>query len=248
MQHASYFFSLFLGVGFVALAEPPIALKPNTVVTETSQDQMGIDLLGTILQKNEADNVILIKQLSNKKVDAFRIGFKILDKYWITKIAKDFIEVSENKDSQAVLTRIYSDAFDLKIAAKPTLEPKIATGSLPSTFEEEGFKRDNNNVALTEDYRKKIKEDLPKILMQASAEPAMKDGVIIGFSIDQIEENSIFQKIGLINGDIVTSINGRNLSDVTAAIAILQSLKDANSVSFEVTRGDQALQFKGEVH
>jgi type II secretory pathway component PulC len=73
--------------------------------------------------------------------------------------------------------------------------------------------------------------------MQATAEPHIQDGRITGFKLTQIDDDSIFSKSGFRNEDIVTAINGKNLSNIATAINILKSLKNSEFVEFDVIRG-----------
>ncbi len=225
-----------------ALPSPPS--KPEPKIVDATQESLKLDLLGTIISsKDPNDNVVLIKFLETSKVDAFRIGFRISGQYWVSKITKEYIDLADRPQDPTTLTRIYSEGFGPPAQAKPkAAEPgQLAGPNVPASFKEDGFERENNDIKITEEYKNKIKDDLPKILMQASAEAAIKDGEVIGFTIDQIEEGSIFQKAGLADGDIITAIDGKQLSDVTVAIRILHSLKTKNDVSFEFIRGSETI-------
>jgi general secretion pathway protein C len=87
-------------------------------------------------------------------------------------------------------------------------------------------------------YRDKIvKEDLSQILMQASAIPHMENGAIVGFKLLQIDEGSIYSKAGLKDDDVITSINGTDLTSAAGAVSLLRSLKGANKLDVEMLRG-----------
>ncbi|MEZ4741781.1 MAG: hypothetical protein R3B45_04935 [Bdellovibrionota bacterium] len=64
---------------------------------------------------------------------------------------------------------------------------------------------------------------MAKILMQATAQPYMKDGVVKGFQLSQIDPDSIFDKGGFRDLDVVTAINGIELNSAAGAISLLKS-------------------------
>ena len=61
--------------------------------------------------------------------------------------------------------------------------------------------------------------------MQATAEPYFQNGQIMGFKLSQIDADSIYDKSGVRDSDVITAINGNQLNNVSAAIKLLHSLK-----------------------
>ncbi|MGH7822614.1 MAG: type II secretion system protein GspC, partial [Candidatus Binatia bacterium] len=90
-------------------------------------------------------------------------------------------------------------------------------------------------------------ENLNQLFTQIRAVPHFQDGKASGFRLFAIRRNSIFEKIGLKNGDIVSSINGNQLSDPARAMELLQQLKDEGRVSVEVTRNRQPTTLNYEI-
>ena len=197
---------------------------------------IGVLMIGSIVSQS-SDNVILLKNKVNGSVKAHRVGFKLFNQYKIVEIQANYI-IIQTLNFKKKTIKVYKDGFSGAIFTtkkKQKIEKKKP--SLNDSYSEEGFERDKTEIQMSEEYREKmIKEDLPKILMQASAEPVIRGGAIIGFMLDQIDENSIYAKSGLRNGDIVTSINDISLDDVTATIKLLHSLKNSKEISFEMER------------
>jgi type II secretory pathway component PulC len=63
------------------------------------------------------------------------------------------------------------------------------------------------------------------------------NGELQGFQLLEIDAGSIYEKVGLTNGDVVTAINGQALSDVGNTIKMLHSLKDKTNADVTVLRG-----------
>ena len=213
-----------------------VGLAKNTKIEPSEvkfASEIGVLMIGSIVSQS-SDNVILLKNKKNGSVKAHRVGFKLFNEYKIVQIKANFIML-ETLGSNKKFIKVYKDGFSGAIFTKDKVEKKKV--GFVDSYREEGFERDKTEIEMSAEYREKlIKEDLPKILMQASAEPVIKSGKIIGFMIDQIDENSIYAKSGLKNGDIVTSINDISLDDVTATIKLLHSLKNSKEISFELTR------------
>ncbi|MFK7823148.1 MAG: PDZ domain-containing protein [Oligoflexales bacterium] len=222
--------SLFLSLLFQRGLAKNEEIEPSEVKFAS---EIGVLMIGSIVSQS-SDNVILLKNKTNGSVKAHRVGFKLFNQYRIVDIKANYIVV-ETLGSNKKYIKVYKDGFSGAILAKS--KAKKQKFGFVDSYREEGFEREKTDIEMSEEYREKIiREDLPKILMQASAEPVIKNGKIIGFMIDQIDENSIYAKSGLKNGDIVNSINGISLDDVTATIKLLHSLKNSKEMSFELTR------------
>lgn len=208
---------------------------------------IGLTIMGSIVQKTSEDNVALIKE-SGGTVKAVKKDYIIKDRYKVVAVYPDYLDLI---DRDGKTYHVYSDKFASEISKKNAETPPSSTvhlGEVPEVFREDGFERVKGKITMTALYRDKlVKEDLAKILMQATAEPYMENGQIVGFKMSQIDEGSIYNKAGVANDDIITSINGQDLSSVAGTIQLLQSLKGADSVELELRRGGQTLKLNAEV-
>ncbi len=212
-----------------------LLLAGQAVADEPSKSDgtdVGITIMGAIVQKNSDDNVALIKD-SSGTVKAVKKDHVILDKYKVLAVHPEYIEVI-SRDAKRYL--IYQDKFAGTFAPKKDVASNNVTGT-SEQFKEEGFERNKGKVVMTGIYRDKlVKEDLARVLMQATAEPFMENGGIVGFKMSQIDDGSIYAKAGVANGDVITSINGSELNSVAGSIALLRSLKGADHLEVEIKR------------
>ena len=82
-------------------------------------------------------------------------------------------------------------------------------------------------------------ENMSQLFTQIRAVPHFEGGQSIGFRLFAIRRGSLFDRIGLKNGDIIRSINGNEMTDPSKAMALLQELRDANNLDVEITRNQQ---------
>lgn len=194
---------------------------------------LGFRIMGTIAQKTPDNNVALIKITSSGDVTAVKIGFVIDNKYKVTDVSEKYIRVITR---QAQHYLVYLDKFAGEFR-RPDTNPSGPAVNPDGHYREEGFERVEGKIAMTTTYRDRIvNQDLPKILMQATAEPVMSGGVIAGFKLYQIDSDSIFAKGGLRDEDVITSLNGQKLSSVSGAITTLKNLKESPSIDIELIR------------
>jgi len=82
--------------------------------------------------------------------------------------------------------------------------------------------------------------NLSKLATQARVVPAFEGGQSIGFKLFSIRPNSLYAKIGLKNGDIVTRINGYEINSPDKALEIYQKLKDSKQINVDLKRRGKA--------
>jgi type II secretion system protein C len=73
------------------------------------------------------------------------------------------------------------------------------------------------------------------------------DGNIDGYRLSGIRKGSFFDKLGVKNGDIIHSVNGKELNSVSAAMEAYQSLSAEKTFNFDMTRRNQRQSMDYEV-
>ena len=100
-----------------------------------------------------------------------------------------------------------------------------------------GYEVQGDTVKIEKSYKEHIlNNELNKVLMQAAAVPFYEAGTLRGFQLLEIDPESIYDKFGFQNGDVVTKINGHQLNDVRATIRLLTSLKQVDNVDLTLMR------------
>ena len=84
-------------------------------------------------------------------------------------------------------------------------------------------------------------QGISRILSSARIVPHYEDGKMQGMKVDAIEADSMFEKIGFQNGDIITEVNGIVIDRLEATSAIFDEFAEAESIVTAVRRGGEAL-------
>ncbi|MCC6543223.1 MAG: hypothetical protein IT392_01820 [Nitrospirae bacterium] len=90
-------------------------------------------------------------------------------------------------------------------------------------------------------------EDMNKLLTQARLVPNFTGGEADGFRIFSIVPSSIFDKVGLRNGDILFGINGTEIKDPEKAFQVYQMLKDNDRFVIDLVRAGQKMTLNYEI-
>ena len=88
--------------------------------------------------------------------------------------------------------------------------------------------------------------NLDKLYTEIRAVPNFKDGKVTGMKILSVKPASVFAKLGLKRGDILSRINGIEL-DVKRGFDIFDQLKDQKSFNLDLVRGGTTQTFEYEI-
>jgi general secretion pathway protein C len=179
-----------------------------------------LSLIGTFLTQGQEPYAIIEDKKKNEQ-EMFLIGDSIFDQATLKKIYLDRVEVERNGKLEVLrLDEIGGNAG----------AGIITTGS--------------DDFVVEEAELDKGLENLPLLLTQARAVPYFKDGRSIGLRLFAIKTGSLYEKVGLKNGDILKTINGNNLGDISQALKLFEQLKQERSINLTLERDKQEREFK----
>lgn len=79
-------------------------------------------------------------------------------------------------------------------------------------------------------------QNINQLLREVQVRPHFENGQPNGLMLSRIKPNSIFRKMGLMNGDILTAVNGQPVVSVDNALNFYESLKSSDDVKVEIKR------------
>jgi general secretion pathway protein C len=89
-------------------------------------------------------------------------------------------------------------------------------------------------------------QGISRLLSQARIVPNYVDGEMTGMKVDAIKDDSLFQRVGLVNGDVITEVNGIVIDRPEAASAIFDELASADTIDIAAMRGDSPVNMSAE--
>ncbi len=218
---------------------------PGGAPTKTT---MPLQLIGLIYSgQPEVGGIAVIKNTAKNTQGSFFVGDTLSPDALIMEIHEDRIimerggrrEYLELDNLKIEIKRRRKDPKDNKAALAGI--PKGPAG-VPNTFKEEGFERDGTKIVLSTDYRQKLLgTDFAKVLQDVKAEPNLLGKELNGFRLTRIRADSIYQKAGLLDGDVVKEVNGVSLIDPGQAIKLLNSLRGESEIEVRLDRNGSPL-------
>jgi general secretion pathway protein C len=179
-------------------------------------------LLGTAPGHGIESFAILEDQIT-KKQDLYRIGDAIQGRT-VERIEWDRV-ILKNGEREETLQIVETPGLGGAASVAP------AAGGIQAVSETE-YQIDRSEV-------EQAMQNLNQLFTQMRAVPHFEEGRANGFRLFAIRRDSVFERIGLKNGDIVTAINGTPLTDPAKAMELIQQLKDERRIAVEVVRNRQ---------
>ncbi|MES2746183.1 MAG: type II secretion system protein GspC, partial [Bdellovibrionota bacterium] len=207
------------------------------------KSDLPLKLMGVIFSGDPYNGLAMLEVGSANKTTSYMVGDKIQDDAHLYQVFDDRIILE-----RAGNVREYVELQQFEIVSTRGKKPAkgdskasvglIASSGSATEFKEDGFERKGSSIKLTSEYKRNLlsPDNLTKILQDAKAEPNMVGGQLQGFRLTRIRENSVYEKAGFQNGDIIEEINGIPLRDAGGAIRLLNQLREAKDIEVRTNR------------
>jgi general secretion pathway protein C len=130
---------------------------------------------------------------------------------------------------------IKSGDREITLKIKETME-----GSLLSRSPVPQAHMPSSGMALSKSEVNEKLLDLKTIMTQAAVRPYFEAGAQEGFIISDIKPDSLYQKLGLQNGDIITEVNGKHMQSADDLLQMINIMQSGGSVALSLKRNGNA--------
>lgn len=184
---------------------------------DSDQKNMDFDLKGTVAY-NSSFGFIVIEERGNHKQKLYRMG----DKIGTAKLIKITRNTATLKSGEQEIT------LKIKATMEGPLLPDSQAGGMnqaPPRSVNLSKKAVNENLS-----------DLKSIMSQAVVRPFLNKGVQNGYIISNIAPNSLYEKMGLQNGDIINDINDKPMRSADNLLQMVNLMQSGGSITLNVKR------------
>ncbi|UCD89893.1 MAG: PDZ domain-containing protein [Desulfobacterales bacterium] len=92
------------------------------------------------------------------------------------------------------------------------------------------------NIKLKRSQIETAVQDINTLMKQVRIRPHFTNGEPDGLRVTGIRPNSIFYRMGLKSGDVITGVDGKNIVSVDDALKLYQSLQSSESLKLQLKR------------
>jgi general secretion pathway protein C len=199
--------------------------------------QLPLTLVATNLAADPKWSFATIRNETTQSRGAFQPGQVIPDAGTVEEVAGKYVIFRNDKTKQ--LERISL----LAVAAKPPpAETPADSAAKPNPDDlmaqvDAGIKKvDDSNYEVDRNLVEQVLANPMAFAKGARVVPAIKNGKPNGFKLYAIRPNSAFAKLGLMNGDTVSAVNGMEITTAEKGLEIYQKVREQSNISIQVTR------------
>ncbi len=198
------------------------------------------NLIGTMILSDPERSIATIQDTQANQVYPVRIEDEIPGKARIIKVEPTRV-IFLNLTSQR---REYSELPEDLLA----ITPKVAVGNTAAPKTPGIEQLAPNQFAINRGEVDRALGDLNNILTQARAVPNFENGVPNGYKLFQIVPGSIYDKLGLKNGDVIAGLDGQPINDPGKAFEMLNRLKESSHMELQVKRDGRTQTNAYDIH
>ena len=225
---------------------PQKKVDPNLVCHDAEKrSSLPITLLSTIVLQDEVKSVASVQVRGEKSLLNLRKGEEIPRLAEITGIHSSKL-IIKNKSTGLC-------EFVMTQGGKP---PPLSSGIKVERNLERGKKllqaSQNTGISVTGDNKFKIKKSLRdsmlgnigEVLTQARAIQIKNPDGSLSFRMQEIVPGSIYSKLNIENGDIITKINGKGFTSVNDVMSLFGQLKERDQYEINIVRNGVEQKFE----
>jgi len=192
-------------------------LKDKINLEALKHTDLKLRLWGTVTADDKQTAYAVIEELKAKKQNLYRVGDKIQDAT-VKMIFREKVVLSINgRDEILEIEELSANKKTNKSVLKSNVIHK-------------------RNIKSNRLKTEKIFKEVNNLMGQANIKPYFEKGKIGGIILTRIKPDSLFNKMGLKNGDIIKGVNGENIGSVDDIQKFYKSLKASPDVQLQIKR------------
>ena len=201
----------------------------QSTLKEISEKQLGggflgageevsaFDLKGTVAGDSSFGYVVIEEKGKNKQ-RLYRLG-DMIGSARVIKITRNTVIIK-------------SGSREITLKIKETTEGPLLSQS-PAQHE---TNTPNSGMALSRGEVNEKLRDLKAIMSQAAVRPYFEAGAQEGFIISDIKPDSLYQKLGLQNGDIIIDVNAKRMKSAEDILQIVNIMQAGGNIGLSLKR------------
>jgi general secretion pathway protein C len=202
------------------------SLSAEQIEEEIEKSRLPVTLLGTFAANDPAVSRATLLDKEKNETLVVAVGDQIKGVAVVTRIERRRVVLTENGAPRELTIGEQDGAL-----SQPSVQRANAQRH-PARAARSAIRRTESGIAVSREEIQKTIRNPNDLLSQARVLPKFEDGVMVGLQVNGIQSGSVFQELGLREGDVITQFNGIAINSPDESARILQEF--ANSQEFNV--------------
>ena len=191
--------------------------KPVSIKTETlKQTELKLKLWGTVSGLG-GQTYAVIEEAKSRQQNLYKVGDAVQNAT-VKMVFREKVILSVNGQDEVL------ELEEIRGLASGRMPPQTATKSR------------RQKITLKRSQIESSVKNVNELMKQVKIRPHTENGQAAGLMLSSIQRGSIFRRMGLRSGDVITGVNGNSLVSVDDALKIYENMKSSSNMSIEIKR------------
>ncbi len=219
---------------FGALQQQTSAAVEQDTVTDAPETRLNLTLTGVVASTIEANGAAIIENRGSQQT--YGIGEKIEGtNASLRKVFSDRVIIRNGARDETLML----DGVDFAEANKRRASQPTVASRTPAPKRDEQARPQLSQDAIT--ATRELRAQPAKFTDFLSISPAQSNGQLLGYRVQPGKNPSLFEAAGLQTGDVISEINGLDVTDPQQAREAMGELRSADALQLTVLRNEQYL-------
>ncbi len=193
-----------------------------------------IRLMNTVVLQDSVKSIASVQVSGQRDLKEFREGDTIDNMAKIFKITRLELLVKNNQTGicESITSSQLKESRNSPISVMSPAQKRsyIANKKIP------GIENEGNKFTIKKDVLDEKLKDIGAILTQARAVKIQNPDGSMSFKMTEMDPEGVFLVLGLQEGDIITSINGKPIMDLNEVMSLFGKIKNIENLSLGIKR------------
>jgi general secretion pathway protein C len=216
------------------LPAEPVADQPTEEELEATR--LPLKLLGTVAASSPRDAWAAVEDTQQRRRQVVRVNDRLLEQATVLRIERRRI-VLQNGARREELALDEDEVATTPLSARAASRAPQPAGDV-GNLRERIQRLSQDRFQVQRDDVQEAMRNPAELFSQARILPKYENGAMTGVQINSIQPGSLFEQIGIQDGDVITEVNGIVVSSPQDSSALIQELTEANQFTVQVRSSD----------
>ncbi|MFC1811340.1 type II secretion system protein GspC [Thermodesulfobacteriota bacterium] len=218
--------------------QPAAEIKDESIdIGALKKTDLRLKLWGTVTG-DDTRVYAVIEETGTGEQNLYRVGDTV-QQATVKMILREKVVINvEGKDEILEIAEVTADDAKKKraLGSFPRREKKTSGDKEERIRRRQASLNRPQRINLKSAQIKEMLEDTDELMRQIKMRPHFENGKPDGLTLSNIKPNSIFRKMGLRNGDVISKVDGEDIKTKNDAMQVFESLQSASTVKLQVKR------------
>ncbi len=222
----------------------PAAVQQDVQSDDLPETTLPLQLLGTVVDKKGGRSFAIIQDKGTREQDIYFPEDQVIEGVTLASVDRNRVVLLRNGREEIL------EKTTERVESPKTRRARPRSAARAPVSKQNDItvrKVGNNNYVMDRREVEGVLKDFNKLLTQIRVVPHFSNGKPDGFKVFNIRPNSLFMKLGMVNGDIIKRVNGLDITGPEQALQMFTQLRDESRITIDLERFRKNLTLQYEV-